>query len=170
VNGPIRKLPTQERLRELFSYCPETGVFTRIKGIKKGAVGTIPGTRCGAYIKIGVDWSIYLAHRLVWRYMTGEDPSDTGHEIDHINGNTMDNRFCNLRKAIHAENTRNKRVSSSSSTGVKGVYFDKQRNKFSAEVEHEGKRYRLGRFSSLEEAKQARNQAASSLHKKFFRP
>lgn len=170
MNGKIRPLPTQARLRELFSYSPETGHFTRIKGIKKGAAGTVAGTVSLGYVQIGVDWVIYRAHRLAWRYMTGEDPGESGFEIDHINGDTMDNRFCNLRKAVHAENTRNKREARRSATGCKGVYFDKARNKFSAEVAYEGRRYRLGRFDSLSEARMARDEAARRLHGEFFRP
>jgi hypothetical protein len=169
MNGKIRPLPTQQRLRELFSYCPQTGHFTRIKGIKKGAAGTIAGTVSLGYLQIGVDWSIYRAHRLAWRYMTGEDPGDEGLEIDHVNGDRLDNRFCNLRKATHAQNTRNKVASRSSATGCKGVYFDKDRNKFAAEVIHESKRYRLGRFETLDEAKAARDAAAKALHKQFFK-
>jgi len=74
---------TQERLKELLTYNPDTGVFTRKKVSRGGRwkVGTLDGT---GYIHTRVDYKIYLAHRLAWLYMYGEFPTET---IDHINHN-----------------------------------------------------------------------------------
>lgn len=162
-----RPTPTAERLRELFHYDPETGVFTRAMGVKKGAAGTVAGTPSQGYVNIGVDWRIYRAHRLAWCYVTGSDPGAA--EIDHINGDTSDNRFSNLRLADAAENSRNKRAAKSSTTKLKGVYFDKERSRYCAEVIHEGKKHRLGRFHTQAEAKAAYDAAAKVLHGEFFR-
>lgn len=167
MNGKIKPLPSRERLIELFTYDPATGVFTRKKGIKKGRVGDVAGTVSCGYVSIGVDWKIYRAHRLAWVYMTGVDPMEM--EVDHANGDPLDNRFENLRLASHPQNTRNKKASASSKTGVKGVYYDKSRSLFCAEVIHEGRKHRLGRFKTCDEAKAAYDAAARMLHGDFHR-
>lgn len=64
--------------------------------------------------------TVYL-HRLIL-------PVPRGIEIDHINGNTLDNRRCNLRQVTHAQNAQNRWcVNSRSTTGLRGVTFDARR-------------------------------------------
>src|ERR1700719_1662744 len=98
-----------DRLRELLSYDPETGVFRWLvrkrQNVKAGDVaGSFDG--CG-YCKISIDRRAYKAHRLAWLYMTGEWPPA---EIDHINMNRADNRFANLRLATRHQNMANQRL------------------------------------------------------------
>jgi hypothetical protein len=64
---------------------------------------------------------LYREHRLAWLYMTGEWPT---HEIDHINGDRVDNRFCNLREATASENRWNSRKRVNNTSGYKGVSWD----------------------------------------------
>lgn len=76
-----------------------------------------------------------------------------GSVIDHKNGNTLDNRRENLRAVTHSENMRN--VPSAlpgSATGVRGVEFDKQRNRFRATIRIAGKHKAFGFFKTVEEA------------------
>ena len=80
--------------------------------------------------------------------------------IDHKNGNPLDNRRENLRKCTTQQNTNNARVSKSSKTGLKGVIFDKERNKYRAEITIDYKNHFLGRFDTPKEAAQAYNRAA----------
>ena len=91
------KLPSQEYLREHFEYNKETGVFN-----KRGKAG---GTTTARYLKTRIGKQVISTHRLIWVYMTGEDISE--YEIDHINRNTHDNRWCNLRKVDRATNQSN---------------------------------------------------------------
>src|SRR4051812_34139236 len=96
---------TQQRLRELLDYCPETGVFTR--RTKKGheRSGDVAGYRdTHGYIKLSVDYKRYYAHRLAWLWITGVWPP----QIDHINRDRADNRLENLRVATPAQNAANR--------------------------------------------------------------
>ena len=94
---------THERLKELFSYNPNTGLFTRLVATaNRTYVGEIAGYQNTiGYTILRVDYKIYYAHRLAWFYMTGEWPSK---HIDHIDGKKSNNCFANLRNASQAEN------------------------------------------------------------------
>lgn len=91
--GPL----TQDRLRELLHYDPETGLFIRrVTTAARATAGTIAGDMDSkGYWRLRVDRKRYLAHRLAWFYVHGEWPE----EIDHINCKRTDNRLCNLRPA-----------------------------------------------------------------------
>ena len=73
----------QDRLKELFSYDPLTGVFINLQSSGKRKAGNIAGSKHNAgYVKIFADGASYLAHRLAHLYMTGELPTE---HMDHIN-------------------------------------------------------------------------------------
>ena len=84
------------------------------------------------------------------RFITGETNPEI--IIDHINSNGLDNRRKNLRQATSQQNSFNRVVSSRSSTGIKGVFFDKERNKYVARIQVDGKYRNLGRFDTIEKA------------------
>lgn len=86
-----------------------------------------------------------LLHRLV-----AQTPD--GLETDHRNGDKLDNRRANLRAVTHAVNERNKPLSRRNTSGVKGVTWDKNRQKWMAKTKHEGRHVNLGRFDTLDEA------------------
>ena len=71
--------------------------------------------------------------------------------IDHINGDVLDNRICNLRLSNSIENLQNTNAQKNSSTGIKGVYWSKKRNKWNGMVQVNGKRKNLGYFNDFEE-------------------
>lgn len=86
---------TAERLREVFSYNPEDGVFTRlIKTPRRAKIGALaPRITADGYIAIGLDGKQYLAHRLAWLYMTGDFPQK---RVRHADGNPINNAWKNL--------------------------------------------------------------------------
>src|ERR1051325_4801505 len=64
---------TAARLRELFHYDPETGVFTRRVKVRQYGVGSVCGFFSGdQYLRIRVSGQTYLCHRLAWLHVTGE--------------------------------------------------------------------------------------------------
>ena len=87
--------------------------------------------------------------------------------IDHINCNKLDNNVINLRWATTIENGRNTCIQKNSTSGVKGVYFDKDRNKWCAQIKVNYKRRFLGRYATLNEAKIARQSTVNLLFGEF---
>jgi hypothetical protein len=86
-----------------------------------------------------------------------------GKFIDHINGNSLDNRKSNLRICAPSENSGNSRGHRDSLTGYKGVTFDKQRQKWVATIQG---RF-LGRFEKIEDAGLAYDLAAKKVFGEF---
>jgi hypothetical protein len=92
---------TAERLRALLSYDPVSGVLVGlIKPSQPVRAGAVAGGINHGYRRIKIGRRIYGAHRLAWLYMTGEWPCN---EIDHINCDRADNRWCNLREATDSQ-------------------------------------------------------------------
>lgn len=144
---------TQVRLKELFYYEPETGDF--IRRITRGPfrVGTVAGCEDGnGYIQIGIDGVLYQAHRLVWLYLYGEFPSGC---IDHIHGNTGDNRRSELRAVTYSQNQRNAKMRSNNRSGVTGVQRTKS-GKWIAIINVNRVVFRSKIFELKEDAVQAR--------------
>lgn len=153
---------TQERLKELVSYCPATGVFTwhaRKRGVTVGRIAGAVG-RYG-YWFIVLDGKRYAAHRLVWLYIRGEWPVDC---IDHINRIRTDNRLANIRAATRAQNMQNLGVDYKNKSGFRGVSFDIANNKWRASISVDGKTKNLGRFTDKKLAVLAYRAAAAKYH------
>jgi hypothetical protein len=110
------------------------------------------------YWAIRVDDTLYLAHRLAWLYVTGNWPED---QIDHVNGQRNDNRFCNLREATNIQNSHNRRYAGNKS-GFQGVR--RENSKWLAEIKVRYKPIRLGLFDTPEEAYVAYCEAKQLYH------
>lgn len=87
--------------------------------------------------------------------------------VDHINGDTLDNRRQNLRIATPQQNGQNRRLSSLSCSGLKGVGWHKRRCRYHARIQLQGIRYHLGFFDDPEEAALAYDFAARRLFGEF---
>lgn len=86
-----------------------------------------------------------------------------GFVIDHINGDTSDNRRCNLRHATMSENQSNQIRRKHNSSKYRGVYWKKSQKKWVASIRHLNKRYHIGYFSSEAEAALAFNAVAKEM-------
>jgi hypothetical protein len=161
---------SRARLFELLSYDSETGHFLwRVAGSSRAPIGSRAGTRTkiGGYRVITLDRVQHKAHRLAWFYSYGEWPS---HQIDHENGNTDDNRLCNLRIATGAQNCQNQRRPRNNKSGAKGVSWDKKRLRWVASIMVNGSRHHLGHFQSIDDAADAYEIAARRMSGGFARP
>jgi hypothetical protein len=91
-----------------------------------------------------------------------------GMVVDHINGDTLDNRRANLRVCTVSDNLKNRKRSKANRSGFKGVYRAK-RGGWVAEIKSDRMKYRLGYFPSAELAHEAYCAAAKRLHGPFAR-
>lgn len=87
--------------------------------------------------------------KVMHRYIMNVSSSNI--QIDHINGDRLDNRRSNLRLATNAENSRNGYIRKDNKSGHRGISFDSSRNKWFAEICKDKKRYRK-RFKYKEDA------------------
>lgn len=154
---------TAARLRELLSYDPDTGEFFRLQRRRGVRVGPVPCTVAGnGYRYITVDLGRYLAHRMVFLYMTGEWP--TG-EVDHINGIRTDNRFANLRDVSRRVNSENRwKPQGVTRSGARGVSWHDHSRKWRVRINVHGVEHRVGLYDTIEEATAAYVEAKRRLH------
>lgn len=108
----------------------------------------------------------FAAHRVIWAMVYGAWPIA---EVDHINCIRSDNRLANLRAATPSQNRCNRPVGHRSSTGVKGVSWDRSRGKWVAFICLNGKRRNLGRFVEIADAANAYAEASRQIHGAFGR-
>lgn len=97
----------------------------------------------------------------------GRDGNNDGKDVDHINHNRKDNRKENLRIIEHYQNITNCKTYSNNTSGRKGVYWDKSRNKWMALLTYNQKTYHLGRFDNYEDAVLAREKAEKEIHGEY---
>ena len=153
----------QARLKELFNYDPETGWFTNRYSRGRAAAGERAGSPSGhGYRKICVDYNKFYEHHLAWLYVYDEWPS----EIDHINGESSDNRIANLRLCNRSQNNFNS-LRPTGESGLRGAYLDKRNSQWYSKIQVGGQVVFLGNFGSAKEAHAAFMVAADSYHGDF---
>ncbi len=166
VNKDKEALLTQEYLKSILEYNPETGDFIWInlaKNIHNIHIGDIAGTldTRTQYIHITINNKVYQAHRLIWLYMTGNWPL---YIIDHIDGIRIPNpnKWSNLRDTD--KNNWNRGDNKNNTTGYKGVYLRKN-GKYRSIIRVYNKNIHLGTFDTPEEASLAYEEAKMIYHK-----
>lgn len=159
---------TQERLKEICTYDPETGDFVGIvdRGRKYKAGMPFGKLDKDGYLQITIDARCYRVHRLAWLYIYGFHPPGM---IDHKNTDKLDNRIDNLRIATASENACNISARVISKSGVKGVVYNKANRNWVAKVKHLGEVVLYGIFQTIEEAEIAAISARAKHHGEFAR-
>lgn len=155
---------TQEQLKNILRYDPETGDFYWIKPIN----GVKPFSKAGhmvhKYLCICINKRKYRAHRLAWLYTNGEWPEN---DIDHVNGNPVDNRIDNLREATRSQNNYNTKIRTDNNSGHKNVSWHKQRNKWTVRFRIDGKYKSYGLYDCLELASLVASELRAKYHGVF---
>lgn len=151
----VEEMITQERLKELLDYDPETGAFAwKVTKGRRAKTGRRAGcVSVHGYIIIQIDGKHYPAHRLAWLHVYGQWPKVT---IDHINRVRDDNRLENLREATKQQQGFNR--------GAKGYTWHKQTKKWVAQIGLNGRLKNLGYYETEEEAGAAYLAAKAELH------
>jgi hypothetical protein len=175
----VKALPPVSLLQERLVYSARDGLLKwRIApkqskvsdGDEFGNVMSLEGSGSTRQYRRGMFMRVsYLSHRLIWRYVTGEDPGEL--MIDHINRDGLDNRFENLRVVTRAENVRNQEGHRKRESNFKGVYKSKSRGKWNGrwwgQVRKNNVLYSTkGSFPTQEEANEALIALITRLDKK----
>lgn len=162
----------QEVALALFEYREESGTlhwkFGGTQFNSGDEVGTNASTPMSAtqYRSVFLFGKQYKVHRIIWLMKTGVWPDG---EIDHIDGDGLNNRFENLRDVTHSQNLMNAAVRKDSTSGFKGVSYDGARDRWYAYINVRGKRKMLGRHLTKQEAVAARAKAEQQLFGEFAR-
>ena len=140
---------TQEILKSLIKYIPETGEF--FWRVRKG--GMMPNSRCGAikgsgYLYIHIDGKSYVASRLAHLYMVGTFPDSN----DHINHIKDDDRWENLRNVPFKDNLKNKSLDKRNKSGTTGVYWRNSTKKWLVSICINRKLKHIGCYDNLSKA------------------
>jgi hypothetical protein len=161
-----KSLPNQDRLLECFDYFQESGdIFwkerpkhhfksdwstrswnTRFSGKVAGRRMKTPSGK--SYLEISVDGVRYFAHRLIWMLVNGVEPE----EIDHLDGNGLNNRIDNLRDVLRTENGKNLKLKSNNASGVCGVSWRKRDDVWVSRIKVDGISIHLGSFRCKDDA------------------
>lgn len=164
-----KPLPCKNYLQERLDYNPVSGLlFWKLKQIKEGDrpsrvatwntryAGTEAFKKLDAqgYMQGVIDNVGYQAHRIIYKWMTGEEPQ----EIDHDNRIRTDNRWLNLKASTHTKNNQNQSLRSNNKSGITGVTWDSFANKWGVKIGNK----RIGRYTRLEDAIAAREMALKS--------
>jgi hypothetical protein len=173
-----KKPPSPSVLRQLIDYDPETGALVwRVRGVsfftdgKKSAIESMrrwntryagkPALNCkgnAGYFSGKIFNRSYFAHRVAWAIYLGAWPEC---QIDHINGNKLDNRIENLRSATNQENGKNRTIGITNTSGTIGVYWNVSKSKWSAQIHKNGKQKHIGNFKNKDNAISARAKASA---------
>lgn len=155
----IQKLPPLDILNQTFFYESETGklFWRKNDNIYSSSMTRVLNKEAGSlctngYRKIKFQKKYYLAHRIIWKINTGNDPL----YIDHINKNRSDNKISNLRSVTFLENNQNKKLSHNNKSGFYGVSFCNRMKKWKSGISLNKKNIHLGYFENKYDAIKSR--------------
>jgi hypothetical protein len=160
---PTKILPPAEYLRARLDYNPETGELRWRDGPRaRKPAGT---SISKGYYTIGIFGDNYQAHRVIWKWMTGEEPPPS---IDHKENGGLDNRWDNLRALTPLQQQHNRRWITPNATGRRGVYPSPP-NRWIARIRINHTRVYLGCFTTIEAAAAAYEAAAQKAREEIFK-
>ena len=154
--------PSQETLNELFEYRKGRLFWKISRGSRKA--GTEVGTLTPfGYLQTKINRKLYLVHRLIFLMHHRYLPKI----IDHKDGVKTNNAIKNLREANVFNNQYNRGLPSNNTSGVKGVYWNKEKRRWKAKCNVNGKGYHIGYFTNIEESDKAVKVFRSQHHGNF---
>lgn len=153
---------TQEQIRKLFKY--NDGQLIRIVHVNCNAKkDDVVGCNQGKYLVVRIDTVLYLVHRVIFLLINGYLPEN----IDHIDGDKLNNKIENLRSSTTSQNGFNSKIRLDNKTGIKGVLWCKKNKVYIAKITTSKKVLIIGRYKNLCDAKKAIENERERLHKEF---
>jgi hypothetical protein len=155
---------TKDYLRIRFDYKDGNLYWKETKG------RAIEGKKAGSYAPSGyfniqINRVKYRLHRMIFMWHHGFLPK----EVDHINGNKLDNRIENLRASTKSQNMRNSKIRKNNKSGFKNVLWRTQEKKWQVQLRAFGKTKHIGYFDDLELAGLVATMAREKYHGEFAR-
>lgn len=159
-----QKLPSQQTLQAMFSYSVVTGNLYRKNRLncKTKSLKTVGWINKSGHLRIEFFGQKFMVHRIIWQLVTGEDPGEL--QVDHVDGNPVNNAWHNLRLVTNQENTHNSKISILNTSGFKGVGWRKSHQKWTARITVDSRCRFLGYFDTPEDAHRAYLKAKQLLH------
>jgi hypothetical protein len=164
-----------DKISECFKYDPDTGVFEwrhrptdhfsseryadQFNNRFSGKLAFTNSTS-GGYLRVRVFGVLVYAQRVAWLLHFKEWPSG---DVDHLNGDQLDNRISNLRDVTPLQNMKNQSMRKDNTSGFCGVVWVKRKHKWRAQIRSNGRTVHLGYFTNFEGAKAARVSANSEM-------
>lgn len=145
----------------------EAGTLTWKKTVSSGAIeGDLAGcVGTNGRASLGLNGSDFYVHHVIWYLAKGDWPD----ELDHKDGDPLNNSLDNLRLCNSSQNKMNRKKALGKTSTWKGVSWDGARGKWMAQIKAYGKKHHLGRFDDEKEAAEEYMFAALRLHGEFAR-
>lgn len=158
----MKKIIDVYESRAIFNYNALTGIltnkFTRGPAKRDEEAGTIEESgvknSIKLYRRVLMNGKFAYVHRVIWVMMTGEQPD----EVDHIDGNGLNNKWDNLRNITHKQNGKNQKIHTTNTSGTSGVTFRRDTGRWRARLIVDGIMIDSGSFKNKEDAIRARKQ------------
>jgi len=154
---------------EIFKY--NAGwLYWKIRPANKIHIGDLAGSLTinkNGYLRWRIRYNNknYTVSRIIWEMHNGAIPE--GMEVDHIDGDSLNNKIENLRLATQAQQAYNQKLPKTNASGIKGVH--KFNGQYRAQIRINGKTSHIGCYNTLKEAEDAYNTIAIKLHGEFVR-
>lgn len=154
---------TRTELISIMDYDPRGFLVWKNPLARRNKKGQRVGYDTNGYRQVSIKGKLYREHRLVWLFHYGNIPEC---DVDHINRIRNDNRIENLRLCTDGtlQNSQNRSLNVNNKSGVKGVYWNKNANKWHTRIGVNGKRINIGYYENIEDAKNARKEADKKYH------
>jgi len=156
---------TSDNVRDRFAYDAETGILRWKTHRRSTSVGSEVGCIASGYLRVNFLGALRQVHRLIWLHANGDFPESL--QIDHIDGNPLNNRIANLRAVQPYVNRQNqRRPNSNNKSGLLGVTWSPRSRRWIANLRKPGTKRatELGRFHTPEAAHAAYLSAKRVFH------
>lgn len=161
-------LPSSEILHSLFTYEPDTGLLRWKINRAQMKIGDVAGAQRGegGYVQVSVNRKLYRAHLIIWKMVTGKEPTN---QIDHWDTVKNNNRWENLREATKSQNSANRGLMATNTSGAKCVFWYKAYQKWAVQIWKDGKAHFGGYHEEFEAATARSESMQKELYGKFAR-